>query len=145
MKIYSNLLLLLFVLFGVGCTSINMNQPLETPVKAEMKADVEVGEKISATTKLTYVLGVFQTPSVELDTGFLDGLSFNGAASNSFFGMGPVERAKSAAAYIAVTSSGADVIVMPRYKIKSHNYILFTTVDITVEGYKGTIRSVKGK
>ena len=45
-----------------------------------------------------------------------------------------------AAAYKAIKSSGADVIVNPQYEIKATNFILFSTVEASVTGMKGTFK-----
>ena len=35
------------------------------------------------------------------------------------------------------------MIVAPRYTVKKDDYVVFGTINVSVEGYKGTIKSVK--
>ncbi|MCG2582162.1 hypothetical protein ACQUWM_16665 [Marinobacter sp. DUT-3] len=127
-----------------GCSSLNVSSspvPLNGSVATDIKADIEVGEKITGQSSATKVL--FFTMSD--DNEFADGMEY-GNGGGSAFGLGgldPVSAVKSAAAYNAISASGADVIVAPRYTVKKNDYVVYGTIDVTVEGYKGTIKSVK--
>lgn len=129
-----------------GCSSINSSAtslPLSGVVSTDVKADIEVGEKISGQSSATKVL--FFTLGAE--TEFADGVAYSAGGSGGqmlpFGTPNPVESVKAAAAYNAITESGADVIVAPRYTVKKNDFVVFGTIDVTVEGYKGTIKSVK--
>ena len=51
-----------------------------------------------------------------------------------------MDKLKSAAAYKALESSGADVIVAPTYKTTVKNdYFVYKELEERVDGYKGTI------
>ncbi|MEE4670721.1 hypothetical protein V2L05_15955 [Pseudomonas alliivorans] len=127
-----------------GCVSYNMSQPvapLEGTVKTDLKADVKVGGTISGESS-TNVL--FNFLSIGGDTQFADGVAYGGASG----GMGlalpdPVSTAKAAAAYKAVKSSGADLIVAPRYEVNVKDYFIFKKVDVKVTGNKGSINSIR--
>lgn len=127
-----------------GCSSLNVSSspvPLNGSVDTDIKADIEVGEKITGQSSATKVL--FFTLSD--DNEYADGMEY-GNGGGSAFGLGgldPVSAVKSAAAYNAISASGADVIVAPRYTVKKNDYLVYGTIDVTVEGYKGTIKSVK--
>lgn len=78
------------------------------------------------------------------DTQFADGVSYGGASAGGLSGMlDPVSAVKSAAAYKAVKSSGADLIIAPRYEVTEQDYFIFKKVDVTVKGNKGNIRSIR--
>ena len=127
-----------------GCSSLNVSSnpvPLHGSVTTDIKADIEVGEKITGKSSATKIL--FFTMSD--DSEYADGMTYgNGGGSGlGLGGLDPVSAVKSAAAYDAIKTSGADVIVAPRYIVKKNDYLVYGTIDVTVEGYKGTIRSVE--
>lgn len=127
-----------------GCSSLNVSSspvPLNGSVGTDIKADIEVGEKITGQSSATKVL--FFT--MNDDTEFADGMEYGNGGGSAFSlgGLDPVASVKSAAAYNAISASGADVIVAPRYTVKKNDYLVYGTIDVTVEGYKGTIKSVK--
>ncbi|MOA04331.1 hypothetical protein D3C78_1238800 [compost metagenome] len=69
-----------------------------------------------------------------------------GGDSGSGLGLGaldPVSSAKAAAAFKAVKSSGADLIVAPRYEVTVEDYFVFKKVDVKVVGNKGSINSIR--
>jgi hypothetical protein len=55
----------------------------------------------------------------------------------------PISTTKAAAAYKAVKSSGADLIVAPRYEVTVEDYFIFKTVGVKVTGNKGSISSIR--
>lgn len=128
-----------------GCVSYNVSQPtapLEGTVKTDLKADVKVGGTISGESS-TNVL--FNFLSIGGDTQFADGVAYGGASGG---GMGlalpdPVSTAKAAAAYKAVKSSGADLIVAPRYEVNVKDYFIFKKVNVKVTGNKGSISIIR--
>jgi hypothetical protein len=131
-----------------GCSSLNTSTPslpLTGAVQSDVKADIEVGEKISGQSSVTQLFGLL---TLGAEHEYADGIAYGGSAAGAGLqlpigGANLVEQVKAAAAYNAVTESGADVIVAPRYTIKQEGYGFFGTVDVTVEGYKGTIKSIK--
>jgi hypothetical protein len=128
-----------------GCVSYNVSQPsasLSGEVKTDLKADVKVGETISGESSTNVLFGWL---NIGGDTQFADGVSYGGAAGG---GMGlplpdPVSNAKAAAAYKAVKSSGADLIVAPRYEVTVNDYFIFKQVNVKVTGNKGSIQSIR--
>ena len=127
-----------------GCSSMNVSSnamPITAPLETNLKADVEVGEKITGKASVTKIL--FFT--IANDKEFADGVAYGADASTggALPFENPVSKAKSAAAYKAITESGADIIVAPRYTVKSEDFLIFGTINVTVEGYKGTIKSIK--
>jgi len=127
-----------------GCSSMNVSSnsmPITAPLQTDIKADIEVGEKITGKASVTKIL--FFT--IGSDKHFADGVSYGGSGGGSglpFLG-DPVSKAKSAAAYKAVNASGADIIVAPRYTVETEDFVVYGTINVTVEGYKGTIKSIK--
>ncbi len=127
-----------------GCSSLNTSSnsmPITAPLETNLVADVEVGEKITGKASVTKIL--FFT--IANDKEFADGVSYGagGSSAGALPFENPVSKAKSAAAYKAITESGADIIVAPRYTVKSEDFLIFGTINVTVEGYKGTIKSIK--
>ncbi|WP_227664325.1 hypothetical protein [Marinobacter litoralis] len=129
-----------------GCSSLNTSAPslpLTGAVATDVKADIEVGEKITGESSVTQLFGLL---TLGADKEYADGVAYGANGGGSLLSLGGAsltERVKSAAAYNAITESGADVIVAPRYTIKQEGYGFFGTIDVKVEGYKGTIRSIK--
>jgi len=130
-------------LLASGCSTLNSSQhngALNVSVDAHLKADVQVGEKIAGTASGTVL---FRYINLGMPSKFADGVSYGAAATGiSQFTGDSYAGLKSAAAYEAVTKSGADIIVAPKYIIDSNDYLFFQTVNVTVTGYKGTIRKI---
>ncbi|PAV26827.1 hypothetical protein C8D92_106194 [Tamilnaduibacter salinus] len=130
-----------------GCSSLNTSSnpmPLAGNVQTDINADIEVGEKISGSSSATKIL--FFTMSS--DSEYADGVVYgapngNGGGSLLPFNLDPTASVKSAAAYNAIEASGADVIVAPQYTVKKKDFGVYGTIDVTVEGYKGTINSIE--
>ncbi len=126
-----------------GCASQNYSQPsapLNGAVKTNLKADVAVGEAINGESSVNILFGVFKLGG---DTQFADGVTYGGGDGGFALGLDPVAAAKSAAAYKAVKSSGADLIVAPRYEVSVQDYMLYKTVNVKVTGNKGTIKAIR--
>ncbi|MDH0747273.1 hypothetical protein N5D61_13070 [Pseudomonas sp. GD03842] len=128
-----------------GCVSYNMSQPtasLSGEVKTDLKADVKVGETIQGESSSNILFGWLNLGG---DNQFADGVTY-GAASGGGLGLplpDPVSRAKAAAAYKAVKSSGSDLIVAPRYEVTVNDYFIFKKVNVKVTGNKGSIQSIR--
>lgn len=131
------------LLFISNCTSLTKSQfsaPLRSDVKIPVKADVEIGEKISGNASVTTVLEIFK---FGMPSKYAVGLNYNTDSGFSPIEIDPYSSIKDAAAYNAVSKSNADVIVNPKYSIEENNYLLFSTVKVTVQGYKGTLKGLK--
>lgn len=137
-------------IFTSGCKSMHSSQ-LSAPVSvtaesAPFEVKFAVGKRITGTAMARYLFG-FQT---EGPTTFSDGVSFNGSGNsntitNLFGNISPVSNLKAAATYEAVSKSGADVIIAPRYVIEDENNFFTRKLKVTVSGYKGTISKVIAK
>ncbi|MDE1168622.1 MAG: hypothetical protein PW845_25385 [Pseudomonas sp.] len=126
-----------------GCVSYNASQPsapIDSSVKADLKADVAVGESITGQSSVNILFGFLKFGG---DTQFADGVAYGGGTGGGLSMLDPVSAVKSAAAYKAVKASGADLIVAPRYEVTEQNYFIFKKVDVTVKGNKGNIRSIR--
>ena len=119
-----------------GCATTNISQPsspLVSEIRAPLKANIKVGQKITGVANAILILGIFNIGPNK----FADGVDYGTGGQLSLFdSFSPV---KAAAAYEATTSSNADLIVAPRYNIETKNYFIFKTTTATVNGYKGTI------
>ncbi|RRV08975.1 hypothetical protein EGJ27_04150 [Pseudomonas sp. v388] len=129
-----------------GCVSYNVSQPsapLDGSVKTDLKADVKVGGTITGESSTKILFNFFAFGG---DTQFADGVTY-GAGASSGGGLlpipDPVGTTKAAAAYKAVKSSGADLIVAPRYEVSVNDYFIFKTVNVKVTGNKGSINSIR--
>ncbi|HWV10667.1 MULTISPECIES: hypothetical protein [unclassified Pseudomonas] len=126
-----------------GCASQNVSQPtapLNGTVKTNLKADVKVGETITGQSSVNILFGVFKLGG---DTQFADGVTYGGGEGGFALGLDPVATAKSAAAFKAVKSSGADLIVAPRYEVNVQDYLVYKAVNVKVTGNKGTVTSIR--
>ena len=134
----------LTVMLGfVGCASLRTSQvssPILDPIKTNLKADIEVGEKITGTSELHVVLNLIKFGG---DNEFADGVTYPAGATASILKfLDHVELVKAAAAYKAVTYSDADIIVAPKYEVKVNSYLVYKKIKVTVTGYKGTIKGI---
>lgn len=129
-----------------GCSSVHTgvaSSPLvERLAPAEHIPHVKVGEKISGVSSAKVLFGFI---TIGADSSYVDGMSYTGASSLSVSLPVPslpsgIDNVKSAAAYKAIESSGADVIVAPVYKTSVKNdFLVYKELEAKVEGYKGTI------
>ena len=128
-------ILSLIIVFGfASCqTLVKSSQGLSFEPSATVKnIDVDMvvdsSSKISASSSATYLFGLLRIAG---DNNFADGIF-----------RGPVGGTQSAAAYKAVTNSGADVLVNPQYTLtKTTGFLwLWTTYESTVTGYKGNYK-----
>lgn len=128
-----------------GCASYNVSAPsapVGGSVTADLKADVKVGEKISGESSTSILFGFL---NIGGDTQFADGVAYGGSAGGGLGGLlpDPISTTKAAAAFKAVKSSDADLIVAPRYEVNVMDYFIFKKVDVKVTGNKGTINSIR--
>ena len=99
------------------------------PVEATI--DVDDSKKIKGSSKSVYLLGILRIAG---DNKYADGVY------GSLNPLDVVAPTCAAAAFKAIKSSGADVIVNPQYEVKQTNMILFKTVEASVTGMKGTYK-----
>jgi hypothetical protein len=122
------ILLLMMVLSLTSCqTLVKSSQGLSfSPTATVKNVDVELvvdnSSKITASSSATYLFGLLKIS---------DGI-FKGAVGGT----------QSAAAYRAVSNSGADVLVNPQYTLeKTTGFLwLWTTYESSVTGYKGNYK-----
>ena len=137
----------LYLLSGIAalaltaCSSVNTGVPagvLTEHVRADHIANVSVGQKISGESSAKVLFGFI---TLSEDNKYADGVNYAGETSVGGVPLPSLAgKLKSAAAYKAVTSSGADVIVAPTYTTSVENdYIVYKEVKAVVNGYKGTI------
>jgi len=128
---------------GIGCASKNISQypaPIDTTVETDLKAEIDVGSQITGQASTNILLNLFTFGG---DSKYADGVAY-GAGGGAAVGLpDPVSKAKAAAAYNAVTASGADVIVAPKYVVDVTDYFVFKQVKVNVTGYAGKITSVR--
>ncbi len=123
-----------------GCSSVNTSQPTNAligRVDSSVKADVAVGEKIHGEATAKVLFGFIKWGE---GNHYADGVNYG--TSDALSLVDASSSAKSAAAYNAVQASGADLIVAPRYTVTVNSYVLYKTVHVKVDGYKGTIAGI---
>ena len=123
-----------------GCSSVNKSQmasSFASTTVANLEAKLDIGDKISGTASETCIFYFLCFGPNKFADNVFDGPSPSllGALDSS-------AKIKAAAAYDAVNSSSADVIVAPRYILEKSNLLIVSTTKATVTGYKGTIKSV---
>jgi len=131
-----------------SCSTTNSNHlsaPLSVGAEASpFKVSFDAGGKISGKVSATVLFGL----TIDGPSSFSDAIAYNGHTNNSyqfdnyFSILSPLNRLKAAAIYHAVTRNDADVIIAPTYIIKDQNYIFIRKVEVSVSGYKGTIKKV---
>jgi len=115
-----------------GCGTTNkstLSAPVSVAAQTNLYANVDVGDQISGTAMSRTFL-TFLTLSGP-DT-YADGV-FGGLSSGL----------KAAAAYDAISKSGADIIVNPQYVVVGKGGLIFQTTTVDVTGFKGIITSIE--
>ncbi len=141
-KIWMTAAIAAVVLATSGCMSHNVSQPnapIAGSVTADLKANIEVGDVITGQSSSDILFGVLK---ISGDSEFADGVSYGGPTP-AFSLPDPVSATKAAAAFKAVKSSGADLIVAPRYAVSVEDYFIFKKVNVTVTGNKGMIKTIR--
>ena len=141
-KIWMTAAVAAVILATSGCMSHNVSQPnapIAGSVTADLKANIEVGDVITGQSSSDILFGVLK---ISGDSEFADGVSYGGPTP-AFSLPDPVSATKAAAAFKAVKSSGADLIVAPRYAVSVEDYFIFKKVNVTVTGNKGMIKTIR--
>jgi hypothetical protein len=132
--------------FTTGCNSTHKSalaSKVCTKVYMPLKADMNIGEKITGNAKSTVILGLFEigAPNAYAAGVFQVGLKDSplGALITT-----PLDKLKAAAAYNALGGSH-NVIVAPNYTVKVNDYFIFKKYDVTVCGKEGEITNIKNK
>ena len=145
-------LLSLFLLAGFSCSTINkshMNTGIELSIKSEMvaKVDVDMTRKLTGYASGGYLFHLFQ---ISGDNKYADNIKYNASGSGGgiFSGVldmiSKIEEVKSAAAYNAIRTSDADVLVNPQYVIEeSHWNPFYKQIKVKVTGYAGRVVNIK--
>ncbi|RYZ94594.1 MAG: hypothetical protein EOP11_26175 [Proteobacteria bacterium] len=138
------IILLSFALFSfTSCATVNRSQVsagLNPTIETKLKADitVDMNKKLKGVASGTTLFGILEISGPD---HFADGVF---ASSSNFLGMGSgVSSLQAAAAYNAVKSGNADVIVNPQYVIEKKSYILYSKTTVMVTGYAGTINKIE--
>ena len=142
-KLWMSTALAAVIVTASGCTSYNVNQPsapMDGVVSTDLKADVRVGEPITGQSSVNILFGFLKFGG---DNQFADGVAYGGTDGGSLLSFDPLSSVKSAAAFKAVKSSGADLIVAPRYEVSVQDYFVFKKVDVKVTGNKGNIAGIR--
>ena len=136
-------------LIFTSCTTINKSQrngSIDIEIQGKLSADIDVdmNRVLKGTASESRLFGVITLASTN---HYLDGVSYNGGKSSSFFGEGLAGKAKAAAAYNALRGKkDVDILVAPQYAIKVKNVLgIYRKVTATVMGYAGKIKRIKKK
>lgn len=135
-----NLYLILIVITGLLLTtscSSSLKSFQSSPVSSRnvdldpIKADILVNEenKLSGSSSFAY----FLIWKIKGENNYSAGIEYN----NSRF-VGEAMRARSAAAYDALSKGDYDLLISPNYNIKRKSYLgIYRTYEVTVTGYGG--------
>ena len=141
-KLLKMLLSLFLVILATSCatnTAINSYGVSGPSIMIDddyLESDVEIKGRIFGYGSATYLFGLLHIG----DTHQVEGVWSNNGVASLLTGL-KRDHAKMEATYDALTSSGADMIVEPRYEVVTSRNILWTTVTAKVHGFKGTIVS----
>lgn len=148
------LTLVMAALLAFSCSTIqksqinsSVNVTIDSPMEA--KIDVDLTRKLTGYASGGYLFHLFK---VSGDNKYLDGVSYNGSgASDNFLSsvlskIGKVSEVRAAAAYNAIRTSDADVLVNPQYVVEeSHWNPFYKQIKVKVVGNPGRIVAIKNK
>jgi hypothetical protein len=138
--------ILLALVMGSGCSSVQKSQ-INRPVQIEIRSDMKAHVDVDMTKKLVgYASGgyLFNLIKVAGDDKYLDHVAFNGHEPGIFSFLSKVNTIKGAAAYNAIRTSDADILVNPQYVVEeSHWNPFYKQIKVKVTGYPGKIIKIK--
>ena len=140
MKIIKMILLSMFVLLvATSCSSTTANSkavwgPSVYVDDGTLESDISVGGRIEGSGSCTYVLGMIPIGN----TSSVEGV-WGGGLGSMFTSFLDPQHAKMEATYNAIASSGADMIVEPRYQVTKTGFFLWSHHTAKVWGFKGKI------
>ena len=138
-------------LFCTGCTSIEANkvgEPVTVHMPVYVKPDIKTKDTvIKGSAKFHSFFGIFtwgpQAQAVGIDYGTFSAVTGGElGALLSFTSMSEIV-ARNAAAYQAIMSANADIILAPQYVITVEDYFFYKSIECTVKGYPGYIMGVE--
>lgn len=112
---------------SAGSAKVSTSLTIDPP--ENLSSSLTVGEKISGTATGTFLFGMLKLSG---DNKYADDI---------YNGIGTLTNIKAAAAYKALSDSGADIIVNPQYVVekKVSLFFLTTTYTVTVTGRAGNV------
>jgi len=132
---------LFIMILGTSCAtntamnSYSVSGPAIMIDSEKIESEFTIDGRISGEGSAVYLFGLFPLG----DTHEVQGVWGGGT---SFFSK---DHAKMHATYDALTSSGADMIIEPRYEVVTKKTFLWTRVNAKVHGFKGVITSYNQK
>jgi hypothetical protein len=140
------------VLLTVSCTSINkshLNSSIGITISSPMdaKVDVDMTKKLVGYASGGYLFHLFKVAG---DNKFADGVAYSASSDNGIFSflnaISKTGEVRSAAAYNAIRTSDADVLINPQYIIEESNWNPFyKLIKVKVTGYPGKVISIKNR
>lgn len=128
-----------------------MNSGIGISIKTSMtaKVDVDMTKKLVGYASGGYLFHLFK---VSGDSKYADGIKYNASGDgesffSSLFGaFGKADEVKSAAAYNAIRTSSADVLINPQYIVEESNWNPFyKLIKVKVTGYPGKVVSINNE
>ncbi len=146
------LLILSLVFLSVSCTSINkshLNSSVGITISSPMEAkiDVDMTKKLVGYASGGYLFHLFKVAG---DNKHVDGVSYSASDENGFLSFfnafSKSSEVRSAAAYNAIRTSEADILINPQYVIEESNWNPFyKLIKVKVTGYPGKVISIKNR
>lgn len=140
---------LLILIFFASCSSINKSH-LNSGIKLTVSSDMNARIEVDTTKKLTgYASGIylFHLFKISGDSKHADGIDYGGGKAGFLERVFSItHNVKAAAAYNAIRTSKADILVSPQYVIETSNWNPFyKQIKVKVTGYPGRILNIKNK
>ena len=131
-----------------GCSSVHrshLNSSLAVSLDSCLNANitVDMGQKLTGYASGGYLFHIFR---VSGDKRYLDHVRFSNAKQGRFSHWSRVNSVKAAAAYNAVRTSNADVLVNPQYVVEENHWNpIYKWIIVKVTGYAGKISGIKNR
>jgi hypothetical protein len=139
---------LVLIVMVSSCSSINKSH-LDSSVQVKIESHMDAQIDVDLTRKLTgyasggYLLHLFK---VSGDNKYLDGIAYNGNDGGFLSFLSKVAKVRGAAAYNAIRTTDADVLVNPQYIVEENNWNPFyKLIKVKVVGNPGRIVAIKNR
>ena len=110
---------------------------LEPTIQHNKQANIQVGRRVVASAHGTVLFGFL---SLSPENHFAEGVNYGVASTPLWDFAGGL---KAAAAYKAIRSDNADILLAPVYEVQVNDYFLWKTYKVSVKAYTGHITGIR--
>lgn len=142
MKIVSLLVLLILVSCSTVTNRTVPNGSIGLGVGSNLKADIQVDmtKKLAGVASSTKILGI----RVNGSNNYADGVAYGAGTEGGFSLFDSTDEVKAAAAFNAINTTNADVIIAPQYIVQKTGFLFFYSKTVVkVTGYPGIIKKIE--